>query len=847
MHKLSAKFDKLTTRAERFGESVAYAWNPDHRHDEAHEKAEDEARLQIRKEHRFESFAGETEGNDVKWYTSGHDYFYALSEIIENAKETVWILDWWLTPELHLRRPPTEHEDFRLDRLLLRKAQQGVKIFIIVYKEVTQTMSMSSAHTKHFLEDLHENIAVVRHPDHLGGEVTLYWSHHEKVVVVDNVVACIGGLDICFGRWDTSSHPLADVHPTDFSRTLFPGQEYNNARVADFKDVDRWASNQQSRLETPRMPWLDVHSMITGPAVLDIAQHFVERWNFVKHLKYRHGHRYPTLAFPHPVDPNEKPTPTIVRHPHWQKFAELGERFTCHIRGPDNGWQEPISIQKGPGTARIQVLRSVTDWSHGVLPTEHSIQNAYLQLIREASHYILIQNQFFVSNASGEKGPVLNVVAAALVERILSAARDGKKFKVVIMIPAIPGFAGDIQGSSGTLAILGAQYQSISRGGKSICELIEKAGFNPHDYIEFYNLRSYDRLNNDPNRLKRMQEKSGISFEQAQAALARVYLGPEPTPQELEKNRVVKFAVPREGAEMAALGSKESVNKADETRDFPLPESFEEAWDIVRRFQAADNIHEEISDTVAHHCDAAGTSLLDEKWSGDEASERYAYVTEETYIHSKLLIADDQRVIMGSANINDRSLRGDRDSEIACVYEDWEDVIESRMDGRPVKVSRFAATLRRQIYKESLGLAPPHLCPPGSVEPISPAMMPVGTDHADVTTSAADQLVTDPLSPETEALLRDTARRNADIYENVFHVVPSRQVETWAQYKAYAPQPPIKPGHIANLSMPMQQIKEQLAQIRGRIVEMPLNFLAKERLLDVTSSEVNPLTLAIYV
>lgn len=144
----------------------------------------------------------------------------------------------------------------------------------------------------------------------------------------------------------------------------------------------------------------------------------------------------------------------------------------------------------------------------------------------------------------------MNAVGAALVERILSAARNGQKFKVrsrllafsvrrrcrkgadcgglpeqvVIMIPAIPGFAGDIQGSSGTLAILDAQYQSISRGGKSICELIEKAGFNPSDYIEFYNLRSYDRLNNDPARLRRMQEKSGISFEKAQAALARCLL-----------------------------------------------------------------------------------------------------------------------------------------------------------------------------------------------------------------------------------------------------------------------------------------------------------------------------------
>jgi phospholipase D1/2 len=41
---------------------------------------------------------------------------------------------------------------------------------------------------------------------------------------VDNHFACIGGLDLCFGRWDTHTHPLADVHPTNFSLTLFPGQ-----------------------------------------------------------------------------------------------------------------------------------------------------------------------------------------------------------------------------------------------------------------------------------------------------------------------------------------------------------------------------------------------------------------------------------------------------------------------------------------------------------------------------------------------------------------------------------------------------------------------------------------------
>ena len=75
------------------------------------------------------------------------------------------ILDWWLSPELYLRRPPAEHEEYRVDRLLKRKAEQGVKIYIIVYKEVTQSMSMDSSHTKHHLEDMHENIAVMRHPD----------------------------------------------------------------------------------------------------------------------------------------------------------------------------------------------------------------------------------------------------------------------------------------------------------------------------------------------------------------------------------------------------------------------------------------------------------------------------------------------------------------------------------------------------------------------------------------------------------------------------------------------------------------------------------------------------------
>lgn len=86
-------------------------------------------------------------------HIDGHDYFYALSEMLDSARECIFILvcvslalipivrvtfakDWWLSPELYLRRPPAYHPEWRLDRVLQRKAQQGVKIYVVVYKEV---------------------------------------------------------------------------------------------------------------------------------------------------------------------------------------------------------------------------------------------------------------------------------------------------------------------------------------------------------------------------------------------------------------------------------------------------------------------------------------------------------------------------------------------------------------------------------------------------------------------------------------------------------------------------------------------------------------------------------------
>jgi hypothetical protein len=51
-------------------------FNTNHRHDEEHEVATDEKRARVAENHRFNSFAPEREGNIVKWYVDGRDYFW---------------------------------------------------------------------------------------------------------------------------------------------------------------------------------------------------------------------------------------------------------------------------------------------------------------------------------------------------------------------------------------------------------------------------------------------------------------------------------------------------------------------------------------------------------------------------------------------------------------------------------------------------------------------------------------------------------------------------------------------------------------------------------------------------
>src|SRR5690606_35952154 len=87
----------------------------------------------------------------------------------------------------------------------------------------------------------------------------------------------------------------------------------------------------------------------------------------------------------------------------------------------------------------------------------------------------------------------------------------------------------------------------------------------------------------------------------------------------------------------------------------------------------------------------------------DELDGRVA--TEQIYVHSKLLIADDRVAILGSANINDRSLLGPRDSELAVIVRDSTPVTV-KLDGKnPQQVSEAVHELRVALWKKHFGLS----------------------------------------------------------------------------------------------------------------------------------------------
>lgn len=71
---------------------------------------------------RFGSYAPTRNESPCTWFVDGSDYMSTVADAIELAKEDIFIADWWLSPEIYLKRPAVGRDKWRLDTMLHRKA-----------------------------------------------------------------------------------------------------------------------------------------------------------------------------------------------------------------------------------------------------------------------------------------------------------------------------------------------------------------------------------------------------------------------------------------------------------------------------------------------------------------------------------------------------------------------------------------------------------------------------------------------------------------------------------------------------------------------------------------------------
>ena len=102
------------------------------------------------------------------------------------------------------------------------------------------------------------------------------------------------------------------------------------------------------------------------------------------------------------------------------------------------------------------------------------------------------------------------------------------------------------------------------------------------------------------------------------------------------------------------------------------------------------------------------------------------------------------------------------------------------MNGDPYQASRFAATLRRKLYREHLGLMPPQFCKHN--EEVTSFMRPAPFDYKDETGEHGDRLVVDPLADNLINLWNFTAKKNREVFTEIFRPVPTNLIRSWGQY-----------------------------------------------------------------
>ena len=177
-------------------------------------------------------------GNEVSILLDGDEALSALADALESARSRVHLAGWHFSPGFALRR---DDRRTALGDLLGELASRGVEVRVLAWAGPPLPLfkpSRADVRTmrRAFLQ--HAGVACA-----LDDRERPMHCHHEKIVVVDDELAFVGGIDLTHvegDRFDTPRHEL-------------------RAGIG----------------------WHDAAARIRGPAVQDVAEHFRLRWREV--------------------------------------------------------------------------------------------------------------------------------------------------------------------------------------------------------------------------------------------------------------------------------------------------------------------------------------------------------------------------------------------------------------------------------------------------------------------------------------------------------------------------------------------------------------------------------------
>lgn len=647
-------------------------------------------------------FGYPTPGNKVTPFFSGKAYFAALIKAIEGAEKEIYIAGWQVNWDALLSR------GVRLFDVLYKraKAAPALKIYVMPWNDSApvQTFDDQTVTVLSLLNEMvRPGLVSIFLADGLADVSRAFFSHHQKQVVIDRKIAFIGGIDVAYGRFDDENYDLTANAEGREGLNRYNGCVVAAGEMAESKIVD------PDKLEggydrVAKIPFMGhkTNAELTKQRI-SAGGWQTQYGDDNPAAELTPVYRLPSSAAT--LDPATQP-----RMP-WQDVhvqiegaavAELTRNFVIRwnaqseqkaLRIPATTLQEPAGkcqiqvLRSAPGAMRALESRHNSQLKHGT-HAQDDIYRAMLRLIKHAENFIYIENQFFVSGfgTDSESG----VPFSAPLKHLDESASG--------LSPSHSAAASRMAGGSASSAEL-PKNEICAELGNRIDVAIQR-GLPFHVVITLP--VHPEGLLNAPAVITQVHWTMQSLVFGSQSLLSRVRRSLLAKKLRKEKHPNPKIA-----------------------------------------YDTANSLYQSIP---IEACAPYVTLLNLRNWKkqGDR------YITEQIYVHSKLMVVDDRYAILGSANVNDRSLLGTRDSEIAVLIID-DDVINAdvRGNGKPIPVRRFAHELRRGIWSKLFGIA-------GNVRPASELQYAV--DH--------------PASPKSWKLIQTVASQNASLYEAAFGFIP---------------------------------------------------------------------------